>query len=632
MANGTSEEVPEYRNKTVINQRGAAIAINNSTDREELKLSQYSGSNISLNNLVNSELATNNKQTKIINDNFETVGKDKNTWVGKDRVERVVENTYSLRGFTGNAQLSALDEWRATYKDIADKNSEFLIHRGGQSFPNGVKTEQDGKRLSPNSTFNQVKVISENTFPGYGDDPNNPVPVRSHDVDEVSSNAPLGGERVMEPAAEKQPTENDIREGSGPGPGGPVNLNKGTNAPGINAHGPTVNSATEGGDWVVNEDHTNLGEDIVDLQEDLNPIEQKIGNGGDEISFVKRHKFETIGGVNNNYPSVRIDPQGRSQPIEVAVGETMSYVNVDFVPHVEEVNNDMNFPAGVYTLNVGNSYNVIVGSGGVQIKTSGAIELGGTTIKASAYKINLQAESGVHITSNSLVELQSQKSISLRSARQIYIEPGLGVKNNLLVGGGSYTEGEIFVHHITAPVEIQQTEDTELYGQFNANCARQLQIGEAKVGSEYYPVYALPTPDLIYTYPHSHHFKNLPLRLMNSNEDVRRKAQCENINKNGFITPALQPSHTRKQPLSTTGPEEGCVEKTVSSFGPADFAEERSESSNPELCDIPQNTPDVDIDPNLYANLDPDTIDDPGRNNDWDFGGDPVEGSDSQTS
>ena len=29
-----------YRNKTVINQRGATVEITNSTDREELKLSQ----------------------------------------------------------------------------------------------------------------------------------------------------------------------------------------------------------------------------------------------------------------------------------------------------------------------------------------------------------------------------------------------------------------------------------------------------------------------------------------------------------------------------------------------------------------------------------------------------------------
>ena len=86
-------EGQEYRNKTVINQRGATIVVNNSTDREEIKISQHAGSNISLNNLVNSELAVNNKQTKINNDSFETVGKDKNSFVGKDKVERVVEKS-----------------------------------------------------------------------------------------------------------------------------------------------------------------------------------------------------------------------------------------------------------------------------------------------------------------------------------------------------------------------------------------------------------------------------------------------------------------------------------------------------------------------------------------------------------
>ena len=101
-----------YRNKTVINQRGGTVEINNSTDREELKLSQFSGSNITLNNLVNSELATNNKQTKVINDSFESVSRDKNTFVGKDKITRVVENTYDLRGFVSDSQIQALSSWK----------------------------------------------------------------------------------------------------------------------------------------------------------------------------------------------------------------------------------------------------------------------------------------------------------------------------------------------------------------------------------------------------------------------------------------------------------------------------------------------------------------------------------------
>ena len=74
------QEHNEYRNKSIFNQRGASIDVNNSTDREEIKISQYSGSNITLNNLVNSELATNNKQITTINDSFESTGKTKSTF------------------------------------------------------------------------------------------------------------------------------------------------------------------------------------------------------------------------------------------------------------------------------------------------------------------------------------------------------------------------------------------------------------------------------------------------------------------------------------------------------------------------------------------------------------------------
>ena len=91
MSKSKEEEHNEYRNKSIINQRGASIDINNSTDREEIKISQYSGSNVTLNNLVNSELATNNKQVTTINDHFESTGKTKSTYTGKDQIERVVE-------------------------------------------------------------------------------------------------------------------------------------------------------------------------------------------------------------------------------------------------------------------------------------------------------------------------------------------------------------------------------------------------------------------------------------------------------------------------------------------------------------------------------------------------------------
>jgi hypothetical protein len=528
----------QYRNKTVINQKGATVEIINSADREDLKLSQFSGSNVTLNNVVNSELATNNKQTKVNNDSFESVAKNKNTFVGKDNIERVVENTYSLKGFVGDTQLDALSSWRdkMAKSEIPGKFGQFIQLRGGYAVP-GVKGSvtdgPDGERAF-NSTLNGSKFVLNNDFSAYC-----PAPIRKYKVDQVSTYEPVPEPHNLPPATEINPTADDVFWGSGP-------PDSATNAPGVVEYGPYVNSATEGGVWAENEQRTpeKLQEELEDIQEELNEIEQKIGNGGDEIEFIKRNKFVTIGGAVNNFPSIRVDPKGRSQPIEVAVGDKTSFTNVDYVPHVEEVNNDVNFPCGDYTLNIGNKYNVTVGSGGVQIKTSGSVEIGGTAVKIASNKLNLMASAGMHLHSKNLIELNSNKSISLRSKRQIYIDPNLGVKGNTVIGGGAYVEGELYVQHITAPVEIQQTEDTTLYGKFAVNCLEdKLVIGETESGEK---VYADPAENLIVNYPHSHHFKNIPLKVMDSNEDVRRQAQCDGINKCGIIARASPQQHQRK--------------------------------------------------------------------------------------
>ena len=56
-----------------------------------------SGSNILLSNVVNSELATNNKQTTTIYDEFRTVGNDSTELVNKTKTTRVGETRSSVR-------------------------------------------------------------------------------------------------------------------------------------------------------------------------------------------------------------------------------------------------------------------------------------------------------------------------------------------------------------------------------------------------------------------------------------------------------------------------------------------------------------------------------------------------------
>lgn len=521
----------KYKNKLTINQRGGSLSIDNTTDKESVNISQRSGSNIKLTNVVNSELATNNKQTNVVNDSFETVGKNKNVFVGGDSVERVSGSSYHYKGLASQSEIDAYNQWRDSYREVADTKSKFKIKRGGNSFPNGIETPMEGERMDNPVVGSKVFSV-ENKFTGY-----NGLPERKKELDDVTDYTKVPDRNNTEGGKERDVTKEDVEKSAG---------SSGSNAPGVMEFGAEKSSATEGGEWEKDEDAENLDKIILEKQQELFPFEQEMGDGGDNTDYVKRDNFRQVGTVFNDYPSVKIDPKGRSQPLEMLVSDTGTYKNHEYMPHVEDVDNSSNFPGGTDSEFICNHKNTVIGSGGWNVKTSGPIEMGSTTFKLGGKKVHISGSEGVHIGSENGVELQSLKTITLRTNRQVYVESALGVKNNLVVGGGSYVEGETYLQHVTAPLEVQQTEDTLLFGQFATDENRKLPIGECNVGGVWYPVYALANPNLIQNYPHSHHFNNLPLRLTESNSDVRKMAQSENINTHDNISQSLPQMHERK--------------------------------------------------------------------------------------
>ena len=511
-----------YNNRLILNQKGGSLDVDNSTEREKIKLSQRSGSNVNLTNVVSSELATNNKQINVVNDSFETVGGDKSEFVGKNHTFRTGQNIYHLKGFINQTQLDAFSNWRESYRDVAELNSKFKINRSGVI---------DGERVDNPTLKNKVYVVN-NEFTGYSG-----TPLRKSNLDDVVQYNKVPDRTKTKPAKEESITPDDISKSAGV---------LGSKAPGVLEFGADKSAATEGGLWTPNLSAQNISDVILNKQSELIPIEQEMGDGGDEIYFTKRNKIETVGAVFNDYPSIRIDEKGRSQPLEMLVSESGAYKNHDYSPHIEEVDNSSNFPGGNDDKIVGNRYSRVVGSGGIQLKTTGPTEIGGSTLKGGYKKINLNASHGATIASESFVEIQSLKSITLRTNRQVYVDGAVGVKGNLVVGGGAYVEGELYCQHITAPLEVHQTEDTIVFGKFAADSNGTLLIGYAHVGDAQYPVYASPSDDLIVTYPHSHHHNGIPMRLTKENKDVRRFAQKEQINNHSNISQALPQKHERK--------------------------------------------------------------------------------------
>jgi hypothetical protein len=521
-----------YRNRSIINQRGGTILIDNTTDQEKVKISHRSGSNLNFTNVVTSELATNNKQLNVTNDYFETVGGDKLEFCGKNHTYRTGENIYHIKGFLNQEQLDAFTKWKDVYRKIAILNGEFKVERGGFGFPNGNSKGPAGTRATNPVIGSKVYTV-ENTFNGYSGSP-----IRRSDQDDVLHFSKVIDHGKTEAAKQQSISTSDINKSAG---------SSGSKAPGIMEFGPTKSAATEQGTWSTNLPGIKIGDEILNLQEDLNSIEEMMGDGGDETYFTKRHKFEQVGAEFNDYPSIRIDEKGRSQPLEMLVSDKGVYKNHDYAPHVEEVDNASSFPCGNDDKIIGNRYSRTSGSGGMQFKTSGVVELGGSRLTGGFKAVNLNASHGIQIASEAYVELQSIKSIILRTNRQVYVESGLGVKGNLIVGGGAYIEGETYLQHITAPLEVHKTEDTTVFGKFATN-GEPLVIGYVNLGGTSHPVFASSADNLIQCYAHSHHHHGIPMRLTKSNKGVRDFAQKEQINNHTNISQALAQNHEHKYP------------------------------------------------------------------------------------
>tara|TARA_R100000742_G_C4278034_1_gene100445 strand:- start:704 stop:2470 length:1767 start_codon:yes stop_codon:yes gene_type:complete len=517
-----------YKNKSVLNQRGGSLEFNNSTGQEGVYITNYHGSNIKITPQVTSEFAKENKQTLVVNDCFETIRNDKHLTINGNYIKNITGSTVYKSGFNNDEQVAAVEEWKEAYKPIALRNSMFDVKRGGKSYPNGVYTPEQGTKTANPSKSQEVYLNVGGEAP-----PGNSISEVRAGSDEVAgyANLPSGSQGTF--TVKNPKTEDYIF---------PENL------------------ATEGGKYEYTPEKQTLKQDIENLQKQkLTDIEKRaFGDGpnvgGDEQHFAFRNKVEMVGAAVNDYPSIRFDDKGRSTPGRVLVGKNAgAYVDIESVPHVEEVNNS-NFPVGNYSVHATNKYNINVGSGGVDIKTTGPVEIGATTYKLGAHKVNINASKGVHIGSENFVELTSLKNISLRSNKQIYIEPGLGVKNNLVVGGGTYMQGETYLHHVTAPAELQQTQETKTFGKLVDNLKFKADIDLGwPFGTKRNCKITIKSSDddIIEIEPHSHHFLNLPLRLTQTGDNVKEMANEEYINEDGFTVPALPINHELKQPTAT---------------------------------------------------------------------------------
>ena len=159
-----------YRNKYVFNQKGGTIEIINTDNREAFNLTHYSGSFLGFNNKTTTLFASNNFQSLTLGNAFETFRRNKSLYVAADR-DTIIKGDELTK--IGSLNLTALQNWYNTYKQIHDLKKLFEIQRVEQSgsfatishLGNNIQSfsTQDGTWSTQTSKNNIVDLIKNNT-------------------------------------------------------------------------------------------------------------------------------------------------------------------------------------------------------------------------------------------------------------------------------------------------------------------------------------------------------------------------------------------------------------------------------------------------------------------------------------
>ena len=325
-------QTPIYRNKMVLNQRGAAIEIISTTDRERFKVTHFAGGFLELNNKFNSIFSPKNLQLLTLRDKFETINGHNNLFVGRD-YDNLIRGNHHIK--VGNLDKSAMEEWIAAYTPIA----ELLA-----------------------------------------------LP----DTDSAKS---------------------------------------------------TITQA------------------IIDKAAELTAAEVKMGFGGNSIETITKHKIMAVGLLMNTFDSMKITSVNKTVYnkliVSVDTGVEVASEDIDQVDYAYIADP----PGGNYTQSIANKYNILVGSGGYSLYTTGPITTDGGIIKNTGVQVNLASREDFNIDGGTNLSIIADIiSIRSRHQQQVLVDDSLGVSKNVIIGGGAYVNGETYVQHITAPDEVQYTE------------------------------------------------------------------------------------------------------------------------------------------------------------------------------
>ena len=490
-----------YRNKYVINQKGGTLQFVNTDNREMLKMTHFSGSFKEFNNQANIELAINNDQKLVVGDQFSTVRGTRNEFTQQDYDCITQGDNYRKIGDLGRVLLH--EQWKKAMSPIANIKQRFDIQRAnpvkgiatsliklnatGQKrvgsprlCPVCTAIDDGGRDISANNFFPLtdtfgLKIDNQHSTNKYGSGHNSVAPGKPVSQVEYSDgtvayagvsriNINKSGSVLLDVKGNPLPPT----PGYLPSPASnkvpcPV-CNKGVFTKLVPDAAPGLSPSSFGGLWIPDTDKANLVKKYNDILPELTKIETMLGKGGTEIIEIEKNKIETIGLVVNDWGAIRVDQVGKMEPGQVQVFPAFTRTIPVPTPLVEVVQVD-DLPGGTYTLNVANRYSVLVGAGGINMKSYGVVNISGAITNIAGEQINIGSALEVNIDGGKRLSLVGDVvTISQRNHQQVLVDSDLGVTGQAIIRGALYVDGPIYAHEINTVATVQQNNPVVQHG------------------------------------------------------------------------------------------------------------------------------------------------------------------------
>tara|TARA_Y100000310_G_scaffold336481_1_gene421117 strand:+ start:1195 stop:3645 length:2451 start_codon:yes stop_codon:yes gene_type:complete len=512
-----------YRNKYVLSQKGGTLEIVNTDNREILKLTHYSGSFKEFNNEATIELATGQDQKLVQGHQYSTVKGHRNDITYMD-YDQLIRGDYYRK--VGTFNHGKFEEWQSELRLLADlkqlfelKRVEYLQDDDDNIYLPKISPLQHKEGNGGNSKkpgHGECPVCTHKDRPKYWDVDNGGTTFRIPSITTIA-NQSLG---VMTGFVQPITLLPKVFELIQP-PASPTNFLESGDCPCCGGDG--VSPSTSGGTFTQENKNNLISEEVHSRIKKLTEIERSLGLGGSEIVNITKHKVENIGLVMNDFPSIRVDKIGKLVPSEVLVLKRGVITNQKAVPLIEYVHTD-EMPGGSYTLNCANKFNVQAGANGISFKTYGPVDIGGTIVNIAGEQVNIASDNEVNINAGRVSIVADILHMRQRQYKQVLVEGNLGITQNAVIKGSLHVEGECHVQHLTAPMEMKETDGNRSFGEIMPVKIGGCYVGYGSSGG-WHPVFGIgASPMANKTYNHSHVYEGLPVTMMKDSDSVRSVA------------------------------------------------------------------------------------------------------------